>query len=85
MPLIDQMSATLLNKAKLARITMYGKEYIPLDIDVSVLEDTSSHKEGVAMSYHQVKGYAPIFCYAGKQGYMVANEMRPGTWIPVNS
>lgn len=79
MPLIDQMSATLLSKAKLARITMYGKEYIPLDIDVSVLEDTSSHKEGVAMSYHHVRGYAPIFCYAGKQGYMVANEMRPGS------
>ena len=71
--------AALLRKASLGRISLYGTDYIPLDIDVSVLEDRSSNKEGVAMSYHKVKGYAPIFCYAGTQGHMVANEMRPGS------
>ena len=78
MPVVDDIAAALLRKACLGRISLYGTDYIPLDIDVSVLEDRSSNKEGVAMSYHKVKGYAPIFCYAGTQGCMVANEMRPG-------
>lgn len=76
---VDAINTTILHKASLGRIEMYGMSLIPLDIDVSVLEDTASRKEGVAMSYHRVKGYAPIFCYAGTQGYMVANEMRPGS------
>ena len=76
---VDSIAAAILRKAGLGRISMYGTDYIPLDIDVSVLEDKSSNKEGVAMSYHKVKGYAPIFCYAGTQGYMVADEMRPGS------
>ena len=76
---VDDIVAALLRKASLGRISLYGTDYIPLDIDVSVLEDKSSNKEGVAVSYHQVKGYAPIFCYAGTQGCMVADEMRPGS------
>ena len=39
---------------------------VVLDIDVSVLEDTASHKEGVAMSYHKVNGYAPIFACSAR-------------------
>lgn len=78
-PVVDGIVAALLRKASLGRISLYGTDYIPLDIDVSVLEDKASNKEGVAMSYHKVKGYAPIFCYAGTQGHMVANEMRPGS------
>jgi len=79
MPVVDKIVASLLGKAKLGRTRMYGMDCIPVDIDVSVLEDKASNKEGVSMSYHQVKGYAPIFCYAGTQGYMIANEMRPGS------
>ena len=79
MPLVDSVASALLRKARPGRISMHGMDYIPVDIDVSVLEDKSSNKEGVAMSYHQVKGYAPIFCYAGTQGCMVADEMRPGS------
>jgi hypothetical protein len=30
------------------------------------------------MSYHRVTGYAPIFCYAGREGCLVASELRPG-------
>ena len=70
---IDQLS-----RASLTRIDIGGEKLIPLDIDVSVLEDTASHKEGIGLSYHKVNGFAPIFCYAGREGYMVANELRPG-------
>ncbi|MFA6817243.1 MAG: transposase [Lentisphaeria bacterium] len=31
------------------------------------------------MSYHKIPGFAPIFCYAGREGFMVANELRPGS------
>ena len=76
---LDACTIQQLVKAKLTRIEVCGMSLIPVDIDVSVLEDTASHKEGVGMSYHQVTGYAPIFCYAGGEGYMVANELRPGS------
>lgn len=76
--IIDDAVAFLLRKAPLGEIQVAGMNLIPIDIDVSVLKDSSSHKEGVAMSYHKVNGYAPIFCYVGTQGYMVANELRPG-------
>jgi len=75
---LDTCVAKLLGKATLTGIDVDGDRLIPLDIDVAVLEDTASHKEGVEMSYHKVKGYAPIFCYAGREGYMIANELRPG-------
>lgn len=76
---LDACAVQQLAKAKLTRITACGMSLVPVDIDVSVLEDTASHKEGVGMSYHKVAGYAPIFCYAGREGFMVANELRPGS------
>lgn len=77
-PTLDHCVSTLLSSRVITPVKCCGMELIPLDIDVSVLEDTTSSREGVAMSYHQVKGFAPIFCYAGREGYMVANELRPG-------
>lgn len=76
---LDICAVQQLAKAKLTRIKTCGMSLVPVDIDVSVLEDTASHKEGVGMSYHKVTGYAPIFCYAGHEGFMVANELRPGS------
>ncbi len=76
---LDQCVANQLRRAKLSRLEFDGMELVPLDIDVSVLEDKASRKEGVSRTYHNVDGYAPIFCYAGREGYMVANELRPGS------
>ena len=76
---LDSCVASQLRMAMLTRVDVLGRKLVPLDIDVSVLEDTASHKEGVAMSYHKVSGYAPIFAYAGREGYMVCNELRPGS------
>jgi len=76
---LDDCVSSMLSRVTLTPIMKGGLSLIPVDIDVSVLEDTASAKEGVSMSYHNVKGYAPIFCYAGREGYMVANELRPGS------
>ena len=76
---VDSCVAAQIAAARLTPIETGGMKLLPVDIDVSVLEDTSSHREGVSQSYHNVKGFAPIFCYAGREGFMVANELRPGS------
>lgn len=79
-PLIDEYIVNHLRK-----VTDYGKlttsagSYIPLDIDVSVMLQPDCHKEKVGWTYHNAPGYAPIFCYLGTQGYMLGNELRPGS------
>lgn len=77
--ILDANVSDQLSRVSLTRIDVDGEKLIPLDIDVSVFEDTASHKEGISLSYHKVNGFAPIFCYAGREGFMVANELRPGS------
>jgi len=55
------------------------EEYIPLDIDVSPLDNSGSNKEGVSWTYKNHDGYAPIFAYLGTHGYMLNCELRPGS------
>ena len=78
-PLVDACVASQLARAKPTPLRFDGMSLVPLDIDVSVFEDAAPRKEGVAMSYHGVTGYAPILCYAGREGYLVAAELRPGS------
>ncbi len=82
--ILDQCVVVELKKTFLTPVLVAGEELIPLDIDVSVFADTSSQKEGIGMTYQKVKGYAPIFCYAGLEGYMVANELRHGSQHSAN-
>jgi hypothetical protein len=42
-----------------------------VDIDVSTLDNSGSHKEGVSRTYMGTDGYAPIFSYIGAEGYML--------------
>lgn len=78
--LLDDGNVELLKK-----ITDFGKiqtpytQYIPLDMDVSVMLQPNCKKEGVEWTYHNANGYAPIFCYVGTHGYMLANELRNGS------
>ena len=51
---------------------------VPLDIDVTPLNESKSHKEGVSRTYKGFDGYAPIMAYIGKQGFLINNEFRPG-------
>lgn len=52
--------------------------FIPLDIDVSPFDNSKTAKEGVSRTYKGYDGYAPIFAYLGKEGYLVDLEMRAG-------
>jgi hypothetical protein len=50
-----------------------------VDSDVSVLDNSTSMKEGVSWSYKKCDGYAPIFSCIGKSGYMINNELGEGS------
>ena len=78
--LLDDANVELLSK-----VDHFGMEqtehcnYVPLDIDVSVQNNSGSKKEGVSWTYKNLDGYAPIFAYVGTDGYMLANELRNGS------
>lgn len=52
---------------------------VPVDIDVSPFDNSSSHKKGVSRTYKNVDGYAPIFAYIGTEGYLCNAELREGS------
>jgi hypothetical protein len=54
------------------------REFIPLDVDVSPLDNSGTKKEGVACTYKLHDGFAPIFAYLGQEGYLLDCELRPG-------
>jgi hypothetical protein len=54
------------------------KDYIPVDVDVSPMDNSGSNKEGVSCTYKKVNGFAPIFIYIGREGYMLNLEFREG-------
>jgi hypothetical protein len=53
-------------------------DWIPLDIDVSPFDNSGTKKEGVALTYKKLDGYAPNFAYLGLEGYLIHSELRPG-------
>ena len=55
-----------------------SKGLIPLDIDVTPLDNSKSHKEGVSRTYKGHDGYAPIAAYLGTEGFLVNIELREG-------
>ena len=55
-----------------------AKGLIPLDIDVTPLDNSKSHKEGVSRTYKGHDGYAPIVAYIGTEGFMLNIELREG-------
>jgi len=52
--------------------------FVPVDIDVSPFDNSKTKKEGVSRTYQGYDGYAPIFAYVGKEGYLVNLELREG-------
>jgi Transposase DDE domain group 1 len=54
------------------------RSYLPLDVDVSPFDNSGTQKEGVAWTYKEHEGYAPVLAYLGQEGYLLACELRPG-------
>ena len=75
---ISECNINLLNRTTISPIEVAGRKYIPIDVDVSPLDNSKSHKEGVSRTYKGHDGFAPIFSYVGLEGYMLATELREG-------
>lgn len=75
---IEASTIQLLRSGKLTPIKVNGRDYLPVDIDTSPMDNSKSHKEGVSRTYKQFDGYHPIFCYIGQEGYMINTELREG-------
>lgn len=83
--LMDDCVIEMLKKVEdFGKIQTAYSQYIPLDIDVSVMLQPNCKKEGVSWTYHNENGYAPIFCHIGTHGYMLANELRNGSQHSAN-
>ena len=60
-------------------ITPSEGKLVPIDIDVSPFDNSDTKKEGIEWTYKKFVGYAPIFAYVGKEGYLANLELRPGS------
>lgn len=75
--IIDQTNLEILQNQNIELTPCY-KEYIPLDIDVTPMDNSGSKKEGVSYTYKEFEGFAPIMAYIGTEGYLMKCELREG-------
>jgi len=52
--------------------------FVPVDIDVTPMDNSKSKKEGVSRTYKGFDGYAPMMAYIGTEGYAINFELREG-------
>jgi hypothetical protein len=81
-PVVKQLqgcSNRLLSKTTPQTIHAGKRDYIPVDIDTSPMDNSNTKKENIGYTYKGFVGYHPIFAYMGLEGYMLSCEMRPGT------
>jgi hypothetical protein len=69
----------IISNAPLHGIWINNNYYLPVDIDTTTMDNSKSKKEGVSRTYQGYDGYHPIIAYAGKEGYILDCELRPGS------
>ena len=52
--------------------------FVPVDIDVTPMDNSKYVKEGVSRTYKGYDGYAPMMAYIGTEGYAINFELREG-------
>ncbi len=52
--------------------------HVPLDADVTPLDNSGTRKEGVSRTYKGEDGFAPMAAYVGQEGYCLELELREG-------
>lgn len=58
--------------------TALSNGMVPVDIDVTPMDNSKTKKEGVSRTYKGFDGYAPIMAYIGTEGYAINFELRAG-------
>ena len=58
--------------------TALANGLVPVDIDVTPMDNSKSKKEGVSRTYKGFDVYAPMMAYIGTEGYAINFELREG-------
>ena len=80
----DSLRETLLKEnvelllANKIQPTPLSNGLVPVDIDVTPMDNSKSNREGVSRTYKGFDGYAPMMAYIGTEGYAVNFELREG-------
>ena len=76
--LLRKANLELLKKVEFGTLQKGGMAFIPVDADVSPLDNSGSKRENLGYTYKGHDGFAPMFAYIGTEGYMLDHELRPG-------
>ena len=71
----ENVSLLIANKI---RPSVLPNGLVPVDIDVTPMDNSKSKKEGVSRTYKGFDGYAPMMAYIGTEGYAINFELREG-------
>jgi hypothetical protein len=74
---LAEANSRLLKRAKIEPTPIWTG-HVPLDLDVFVMDNSDSRKEGVGYTYAKVVGYAPVAAYLGREGYLLELSLREG-------
>lgn len=77
LPIAERASIDFLCRVKPV-LTPVFTGHLPLDADVTPMDNSGSHKEGVSRTYKGQDGYAPMGVYLGQEGYCLRMELREG-------
>lgn len=77
LPIVEKASRDFLARIQPALSPLHTG-HIPLDADVTPLDNGGTHKEGVSRTYKGCDGYAPMPVYLGQEGYCLEFELREG-------
>ncbi len=78
LPIVEHASLDFLRNIQ-PTLTPLATGHLPLDADVTPMDNSGSHKEGVSRTYKGHDGYAPMAVYLGQEGYCLKLELREGT------
>lgn len=77
LPIIEKASLDFLRTIQ-PELAPISTGHIPIDADVTPMDNSGSQKEGVSRTYKGCDGYAPMPVYLGQEGYCLAFELREG-------
>ncbi|MCH9690514.1 MAG: IS1380 family transposase [Gammaproteobacteria bacterium] len=77
LPIIHKASCDFLKNMR-PNLEPLSTGHIPLDADVTPMDNSGSCKQGVSRTYKGCDGFAPMPAYLGQEGYCIEFELREG-------
>ena len=77
LPIVERASRDFLSNIQ-PTLRPLPTGHIPIDADVTPMDNSGSHKEGVSRTYKGHDGFAPMAVYLGQEGYCIGFDFREG-------